>query len=81
MDEVELGDVKHGEVYKKVLLGFDTREGVNYQYCEVVYDGRDAVFNGYMDGEGIRNGPGSVAWRVINPENGASEVEFDEGMW
>lgn len=81
MDEVELGDVKHGEVYKRVLEGFNTGEGVNYQYCEVDYHGRDSYFNGYIDGQGIRNGPGTLAWRVINSVSGASEVEFDEGMW
>lgn len=65
MDEVEPGDVKHGEVYKTVLEGFDTGEGVNYKSyksCYVEYDGRDAVFIGYIDGEEIRNGPGTVAW-------------------
>ena len=68
-DKVELGDVQHGEVYKNCVQGFND-ERVTYQYCEIEYKGRDAYFSGFLDGEEVRHGPGTVAWRVINSMTG-----------
>ena len=51
------------------------------QVQEVEYLGHDAIYLGFVDGEGKRQGPGTVAWRSHNPKTGRSEVEFDEGLW
>lgn len=66
-------------MYREVLKNY--KGGGRETIKEEDYMGREALYLGYIDGEGRKHGPGTITWRRINPNTKASEVEFDEGMW
>jgi len=39
------------------------------------------MYSGYINEEGERHGPGTLAWRKLNKRTDQYEVEYDEGRW